>query len=34
VSFESGELWGDAAEPKAPVHIDLWESYLQPAEKT
>jgi hypothetical protein len=34
VSFESGELWGDVAEPKAPVHIDLWESYLQPAEKT
>ncbi len=34
VSFESGELWGDAAEPKARVHIDLWESYLQPAEKT
>jgi nitrile hydratase len=32
VGFESGELWGDAAEPKARVYIDLWESYLQPSE--
>jgi len=28
VAFEAGELWGDAAEPKARVHIDLFESYL------
>jgi nitrile hydratase beta subunit len=32
VAFESGELWGDAAEPRERVHIDLWESYLHPAE--
>ena len=32
VAFESGELWGEAAEPRANVHIDLWENYLHPAE--
>ena len=32
VGFESGELWGDAAEPKERVYIDLWESYLHPPE--
>ena len=32
VAFEAGELWGEAAEPRQRVHIDLWESYLQPAE--
>ncbi len=32
VAFESGELWGDAAEPRARVHIDLWESYLHSPE--
>src|SRR5262245_61723188 len=29
VRFEAGELWADAAEPRAPVYIDLWESYLE-----
>jgi nitrile hydratase subunit beta len=27
VRFEALELWG---EPGDPVHVDLWESYLQP----
>lgn len=31
VRFEGRELWGDEAEPNAVVHLDLWESYLQPA---
>ena len=30
VGFESGELWGDSAEPRERVFIDLWESYLHP----
>jgi len=30
VAFAAGELWGEAAEPNQQVHIDLWESYLQP----
>jgi nitrile hydratase len=30
VRFEASELWADAAEPRAPVYIDLWESYLEP----
>jgi nitrile hydratase len=29
VRFESDELWG---EPGDPVHVDLWESYLERAE--
>jgi nitrile hydratase beta subunit len=29
VRFEAGELWADAAEPRAPVYIDLWEGYLE-----
>lgn len=28
VRFAARELWGNAAEPKATVLIDLWESYL------
>jgi nitrile hydratase subunit beta len=32
VGFESGELWGDTAEPRQRVYIDLWESYLRPSE--
>lgn len=32
VGFESGELWGDTAEPKERVYIDLWESYLHSPE--
>ncbi|MEM7411385.1 MAG: nitrile hydratase subunit beta [Myxococcota bacterium] len=30
VEFEATALWGDAAEPDAPVVVDLWESYLEP----
>lgn len=30
VRFEAGELWAEAAEARAPVYIDLWESYLEP----
>ena len=29
VRFEADELWG---EPGDPVHVDLWESYLEPDE--
>ena len=25
-----GELWGEDAEPSECVHLDLWESYLEP----
>lgn len=31
VRFGGRELWGDAAEPGTCVHIDLFESYLEPA---
>jgi nitrile hydratase beta subunit len=31
VRFDGGELWGDAAEAKSAVYVDLWESYLEPA---
>jgi nitrile hydratase subunit beta len=31
VRFTARELWGDAAEPKATVLIDLWEGYLDPS---
>ena len=30
VRFEARELWGEAAEPCQWVHLDLWESYLEP----
>ncbi len=30
VRFPARELWGPAAEPNQWVHIDLWESYLEP----
>ena len=30
VRFEGRELWGDAAEPATAVHLDLFESYLEP----
>lgn len=32
VRFEAAELWGASAEPRQTVNIDLWESYLEPAE--
>lgn len=31
VRFEGQELWGPDAEPGTATHIDLWESYLEPA---
>jgi nitrile hydratase subunit beta len=31
VRFEARELWGESAEPRQTVSIDLWESYLVPA---
>jgi len=30
VWFDARELWGESAEPNQRVHIDLWESYLEP----
>jgi nitrile hydratase beta subunit len=30
VRFDAAELWGEAAEHKHAVYIDLWESYLEP----
>jgi len=30
VRFDAAELFGDAAEPNACVHVDLFESYLEP----
>jgi nitrile hydratase subunit beta len=29
VRFASGDLWGDSAEPRQGVYLDLWESYLE-----
>jgi len=31
VRFDARELWGDSAEPRQTVSLDLWESYLEPA---
>ena len=31
VRFEARELWGDSAEPRETVSLDLWDSYLDPA---
>ena len=31
VGFSARELWGAAANPRDSVHLDLWESYLEPA---
>ena len=31
VRFEAVDLWGS---PGDPVHVDLWESYLEPEEAT
>lgn len=33
VRFDGGELWGGSAEPGHTVAIDLWESYLEPAQR-
>jgi nitrile hydratase subunit beta len=31
VRFDGRELWGDSAEPRQAVYLDLWDSYLDPA---
>lgn len=31
VRFTAHELWGDSAEPRGAVYLDLWDSYLEPA---
>jgi nitrile hydratase len=31
VRFDGRELWGESAEPRQALYIDLWESYLEPA---
>jgi nitrile hydratase len=31
VRFTARELWGESANPRDSVHLDLWESYLEPA---
>lgn len=31
VRFAARELWGKDANPRDSVHLDLWESYLEPA---
>lgn len=33
VRFAARELWADAADPQGQVYLDLWESYLEPAER-
>ncbi|PLX39540.1 MAG: nitrile hydratase subunit beta [Hyphomicrobiales bacterium] len=30
VRFEAETLWGADAEPRSAVHMDLWESYIEP----
>jgi nitrile hydratase subunit beta len=32
VRFEARELWGDDADGPGHVHLDLWDSYLEPAD--
>ena len=31
VAFSARELWGEAANGRDKIHLDLWESYLEPA---
>ena len=31
VRFDAGELWGESAEARETLHVDMWESYLEPA---
>ena len=33
VRFEAGELWGEDADGRGCVHLDLWERYLSPADR-
>ena len=30
VRFAAAELWGERADPRSSVHLDLWEDYLEP----
>ena len=32
VRFEGQELWGDSANVRSAVYVDLWEDYLEPAD--
>ena len=32
VCFEATALWGESAEPRASVHLDLWETHLLPVD--
>jgi len=32
VRFEAAELWGEAAEARQSLYLDMWESYLEPAQ--
>jgi len=32
VRFAARALWGEAASPRDSVHLDLWDSYLEPAD--
>jgi nitrile hydratase len=32
VRFDARALWGESAEANHQVHLDLWESYLRPAD--
>jgi nitrile hydratase len=32
VRFEAHELWGNDADPRSTIYVDLWEDYLEPAE--
>jgi nitrile hydratase subunit beta len=34
VRFAARELWGDAADARAAVHVDVFESHLEPAGRT
>ena len=31
VKFQARDLWGEAANPRDTVCLDLWEDYLEPA---
>lgn len=31
VRFEGRDLWGESANAKSAVYVDLWETYLEPA---
>ena len=32
VRFDARELWGESAEANQTVHLDMWESYLEPVQ--